>query len=318
MYAFHQEKLNDIVSRIDQWDKALEELSKDGQNTSEEEMGKVQESINAIADDVNRLARFSRLNYTGFLKIVKKHDRHTNYILRPMFMVRLNQCPFWKQDDDPLLMKLSELFSKARHGGRVMSFKTPNSKEQNNVNTQAQSTRRIVVKRFFVHVDNVLELKTYVLRHLPALVYRDKSAREDDLDPPVSSLYLDNSSLDLYNERVEQTSGSQIVRLRWYGSARKNPSITVERRTLAEENRGELTDRFTIKYKYVSGYIAGDNTFIKKTADKMRKSVGISEQDVEKFEHLATEVQQLITQKNLQPGKVSINIFIQNRKSSGC
>lgn len=268
---------------------------------SQAELSHIQENINWIADDINRLARFSRINYTGFLKIVKKHDRHTEYVLRPMFMVRLNQCPFWNEDNDGLLIKLSQLFSKVRDGGMTMSFK-PTSQMGNYMNDENSETRRLVVKRFFVQTENVLELKTYVLRHLPVLVYRDNSKKQDNIDPPISSIYLDDAGLDSYNSRVEGADGSQIIRLRWYGSAKGNSSISFERRTLAEENRGELKDRFTIKDKYVAGFLKGDKTFVEKSVRKMKNS-GRTPEDVEKYECLIKEVQHTILEKKMEPGK---------------
>lgn len=263
-------------------------------------MSSIQENINWIADDINRLARYSRINYTGFLKIVKKHDRHTEYVLRPMFMVRLNQCPFWNEDNDGLLIKLSELFAKVRDGGMTMSFK-PASQAMNFLDEQTNNERRLVVKRFFVQTENVLELKTYVLRHLPVLVYRDNSKKQDNIDPPISSVYLDDAELDSYNSRVESAEGSQIIRLRWYGSAKGNNTIGFERRTLAEENRGELKDRFTIKDKYVAGFLKGDQTFIEKAVRKLKNS-GRSQEDVENHENLIKDVQKAIMEKNQQPG----------------
>lgn len=274
-------------------------------------MASIQENINWIADDINRLARYSRINYTGFLKIVKKHDRHTEYVLRPMFMVRLNQCPFWNEDNDLLLIKLSELFSKVRDGGMTMSFKPAQSYLDSNAELMQtdKDARRLVVKRFFVQTENVLELKTYVLRHLPVLVYRDNSKKQDNIDPPISSVYLDDAELDSYNSRVEAAEGSQLIRLRWYGSAKGNSTIGFERRTLAEENRGELKDRFTIKDKYVAGFLKGDPTFIEKSVRKM-KSSGRSAEDVEKYENLVKDVQNTITKKHMEPGMEKVTILL--------
>lgn len=294
--------IDEIKKRIDEYDEKIKSQIP-GQDSATE-MASIQENINWIADDINRLARYSRINYTGFLKIVKKHDRHTEYVLRPMFMVRLNQCPFWNEDNDVLLIKLSELFSKVRDGGMTMSFKPASQPYLNDDNTDLQNkdSRRLVVKRFFVQTENVLELKTYVLRHLPVLVYRDNSKKQDNIDPPISSVYLDDSELDSYNSRVEGAEGSQIIRLRWYGSAKGNSTIGFERRTLAEENRGELKDRFTIKDKYVAGFLKGDQTFVEKSVRKMRNS-GRSEQDVDKYESLIKQVQKTIMEKNMEPGK---------------
>lgn len=300
VYAFHQEKIEEIKKSIDTYDEKINNQIPSQDSPSE--MASIQENINWIADDINRLARYSRINYTGFLKIVKKHDRHTEYVLRPMFMVRLNQCPFWNEDNDLLLIKLSELFSKVRDGGMTMSFKPAQSYLDSNAELMQtdKDARRLVVKRFFVQTENVLELKTYVLRHLPVLVYRDNSKKQDNIDPPISSVYLDDAELDSYNSRVEAAEGSQLIRLRWYGSAKGNSTIGFERRTLAEENRGELKDRFTIKDKYVAGFLKGDPTFIEKSVRKM-KSSGRSAEDVEKYENLVKDVQNTITKKHMEP-----------------
>ncbi|KAG2229037.1 VTC domain-containing protein [Thamnidium elegans] len=298
VYAFHQEKIEEIKKRIEEYDEKINHQIP-SQDTLPE-LSSIQENINWIADDINRLARYSRINYTGFLKMVKKHDRHTEYVLRPMFMVRLNQCPFWNENNDLLLIKLSQLFSKVRDGGMTMSFKPVSQSYLNEENQDLQQARRLVVKRFFVQTENVLELKTYVLRHLPVLVYRDNSKKQDNIDPPISSVYLDDAELDSYNSRVEGAEGSQIIRLRWYGSAKGNSTIGFERRTLAEENRGELKDRFTIKDKYVAGFLKGDQTFVEKSVRKMKNS-GRSEQDVDKYETLVKQVQNTIMTKNMEP-----------------
>lgn len=280
--------------------------SQDNNNNSTSELSLLQEKINSIADDVNRLEKFTRFNYTGFLKIVKKHDRHTNYILRPMFMVRLNQCPFWKkeeEDNNALLIKLSSLFSQVRSagGGKSMSFHQPFSTSLINELEFGLDTRRTVIKRFFVHTNDVLELKTSVLRHLPVLVYRSSNnSYQEDIDPPISSLYLDNAEMDSYCSRVESAPQSQIIRLRWYGSAKGNCSISVERRTLEDENRGDLKDKFTIKDKYVNSFIHGDQTFLHKNIQKM-KTNGKSEQDVNKFTNLVQQVQKQIMNKHMEP-----------------
>jgi SPX domain protein involved in polyphosphate accumulation len=309
VYAFQQEKMEEIRKRIDEWDEKINTQIPNEDSITE--MARVQENINWIADDINRLARYSRLNYTGFLKIVKKHDRHTDYVLRPMFMVRLNQCPFWNEDNDSLLIKLSELFSKVRQGGMTMSFKPASYLSPANIMDQEEDARRLIVKRFFVQTENVLELKTYVLRHLPVLVYRDNSKKQDNIDPPISSVYFDDAELDSYNSRVEGAEGSQIIRLRWYGSAKGNSSISFERRTLIEENRGELNDRFTIKDKYIAGFIKGDPTFIEKSVRKMKNN-GRSTEDIENHEKLVREIQEAVMKKNMEPGnhiKESIHCY---------
>lgn len=296
--------MNEIRQEIDSCATTISSATTNNSSNTE-----LQEKINAVADDINRLEKFTRVNYTGFLKIVKKHDRHTNYILRPMFMVRLNQCPFWRREDqdnfDALLMKLSELFSQVRGSNQTMSFEQPSGESYQVIGDQ----RRMIVKRFFVHTDDIFELRTSVLRHLPVLVYHDldrnttAGEEEQDIDPPISSLYLDNAEMDAYCSRVESAHHSQIIRLRWYSSANRNRHISVERRTLEDEHRGELKDKFTIKGKYVDGYLKGDKTFLEKSVQKMKEG-GKSAQEIEMYTELVQGVQKQIVDKHLQPGKI--------------
>lgn len=309
--AFHKAQLNRIRHEIDSCttsisDQLIPAAAAGQDHSSTTELSSLQEKINSIADDVNRLEKYTRFNYTGFLKIVKKHDRHTNYILRPMFMVRLNQCPFWKKEEDnnALLIKLSSLFSQVRNGGGsgTMSFQQPLSASLIKEPEFGLDTRRNVIKRFFVHTDDVLELKTSVLRHLPVLVYRSSSDNnsQEDIDPPISTLYLDNAEMDSYCSRVESAAHSQIIRLRWYGSAKGNRYISVERRTLEDENLGDLKDKFTIKDKYIDGFLHGDETFLQKNVKKMEMN-SRSKDDIDKFANLVQQVQKFIMEKHMEP-----------------
>jgi len=296
--AFHQMQLSNIQSRIDSCSQAIESLIP-SENTDSELTG-LQEEINQIADDINRLARFSKINYTAVIKLVKKHDRHTPYFLRPLFMVRIKQCTFWRQNYDGLLLRLSELFDKVRSGSATMSFK-PASYIPNTFSLPKQGQTTTSVLRFFVHKDDILELKTQILRHLPILVYNNSTTMGEDIDPPISSLYFDNSALDIYTARVENTPGSQVLRLRWYGSADGNSEIYFEQRTLQEDALTEKNERFVIKDKYIDGFIKGDDIYITKTLKKIRANPGKTEDDAVQFEKLARQVQQKLQVEQLAP-----------------
>ncbi|KAG2202555.1 hypothetical protein INT47_012549 [Mucor saturninus] len=283
VYAFHTSTLNILRQEI---------------NKASVQHGIKKEKINKLANDISRLEKFSRFNYTGFLKIVKKHDRYTDYILRPMFMVRLNQCPFWKENEDldALLIQLSQLFSKIRDSDPVKA-----STSLQPILTGEE--RRTVIKRFFVHTDDIFELKTNILRHLPVLVYHNQDGTkvtEQDIDPPISTLYLDNIDMDTYTSRVESTPGSQIIRLRWYGSAHDNKSISFERRTLKGENQIDTKEKFIIKDKYVLGFLEGKDTFLKKSLEKMKASAK-SQKDMEDYSSLVQSIQQHILDKHMEP-----------------
>lgn len=70
-----EREVNDIVTRLDN----RGPVGRDGSAShddapTEEEFMMLEEDLNEITADVNDLAKFVQLNYTGFQKIIKKHD----------------------------------------------------------------------------------------------------------------------------------------------------------------------------------------------------------------------------------------------------
>lgn len=69
--------------------------------------------LDDITNEVRELKKYSNINYTGFLKIVKKHDRKRGdrYKVRPMMQLSLAQRPFNSETGySPLLNKLSIMY----------------------------------------------------------------------------------------------------------------------------------------------------------------------------------------------------------------
>ena len=63
-----------------------------------EQLSVIESSINKIISEVNELARYTRLNFTGFIKIVKKHDKNAPFILKPAFSAQMDNRPFFKEN----------------------------------------------------------------------------------------------------------------------------------------------------------------------------------------------------------------------------
>jgi SPX domain protein involved in polyphosphate accumulation len=72
--------------------------------------------LDNITKETNELEKYSRINYTGFLKAAKKHDRKRglSYRVGPLLRVRLNALPFNSEDYSPLLYRLSAMYSFVR------------------------------------------------------------------------------------------------------------------------------------------------------------------------------------------------------------
>jgi len=80
-------------------------------------LGEVLKELGGITKETNELEKYSRINYTGFRKIVKKHDRWRgrSYPLRPFLEVQLASLPFNKENYSPLIFRVGVMYSFARN-----------------------------------------------------------------------------------------------------------------------------------------------------------------------------------------------------------
>ncbi|CAN3356433.1 vacuolar transporter chaperone complex subunit 4 [Diutina catenulata] len=264
------------------------------QNTppSEQEFDELEQELSDVIADVHDLAKFTRLNYTGFQKIVKKHDKTTKFKLKPIFAVRLNSKPFYKDNYDNLIVKLSKLYDLVRtRGNPVQGDASAGGKQQNFVR---QTTK------YWVHPDNITELKLIILKHLPVLVFNADKEFETE-DSAITSIYFDNQDMDLYYGRLQKDEGAEAIRLRWYGGM-KSDTIFVERKTHREDWTGEksVKARFALKEKKVNDFLSGKLTATQ-AFEKMRKEGKKSPQEIDNLEQLAKEVQYRVLREKYRP-----------------
>lgn len=101
-----EEKLNSIKSVQDTGTDDQESTQQDTPH-GESVFKEVLEELDRITMEVNELEKYSRLNFTGFLKAAKKHDRQrgSKYRVRPLVQVRLASLPFNSEDYSPLLYR---------------------------------------------------------------------------------------------------------------------------------------------------------------------------------------------------------------------
>ena len=257
------------------------------------ELYSVEEEIGRITTELSELAKFSRLNYTGFIKILKKHDKYTDYMLKPMFMLRLKSRPLYLENSDNLIYRLSKLYDRIRSGNPSQK---PYDTAQQRV-TEGQVFVRNTSK-YWVHTDNVTEVKCFILKYLPVLIYPSKKRK---LDLAVSSVYLDNESMELYKGRLEKSEGAIAIRIRWYGSDEPR-EVFIERKVHREDWTGEISvkARFPLKAKYVNGFLAGTFT-PDDVVRKLDKEKHMKDTETENLRTLAKEIQNAIQKQNLRP-----------------
>ncbi|KAG7885988.1 hypothetical protein KL938_001020 [Ogataea parapolymorpha] len=299
VYNFVVLKHKEILRRMKEVEKLVNDTVENSRNATEEEaefyeqdFQDLEEELSDIIADVHDLNKFTRLNYIGFQKILKKHDKLTKFILKPIFQARLNAKAFYKDNYDSLIVNLSKLYDLVRtRGNPVKGDSAAGGSMQNFVR---QTTK------YWVHPDNITELKLIILKHLPVLVFNSSKEFEPE-DSAITSIYYDNKDMDLYYGRLLKTEGAEAIRIRWYGGMGAE-TVFVERKTHREDWTGEksVKARFPLKEKNVNEFMKGQYT-VKQAFEKMRKDGKKSVQEIESLERLAQEVQYRVIKDKLRP-----------------
>ena len=304
---FQEEEVQKLRARVDAAFEKIKDLTPttDGKPKSDitvQRLKELESELEDITNEVRELKKYSNLNYTGFLKIVKKHDRKRGqkYKIRAMMQVSLAKRPFnSEQAYSPLLNKLSLLYFAIRQnlGDEPPADVLPPDLDST---PETHNGERYTAEKYWVHPDNLLEVKTYIMRRLPALVYSEQTAKEVDgnEDPTLTSLYFDNNKFDLYLKKVERQHDASSLRLRWYGALEDKPEIFVEQKTI-NDNGSSLERKFTIKEKYIKPFLDGEYK-MEKTVQKMERN-GQSEAEVKEFQSTTEEIQGFIRENQLEP-----------------
>ncbi|KAG5958765.1 hypothetical protein E4U58_005255 [Claviceps cyperi] len=305
---FQQEQVDSLKRRADVVFEKLKEFAPDEGSSTKEATARgdadvaklraLEKELDDITNGVRELKKYSSINYTGFLKIVKKHDRKRGdrYKVRPMMQLSLAQRPFnSEQGYSPLLNKLSIMYFAIRQPLEIEAAPLDLDNEG-----ETQNGERYTAHKYWVHLDNLLEVKTLILRRLPNLVYSDQASKEVDgsHSPAVTSLYFDSKQFDLYSEKVARQPETASLRLRWYGQLNTRPEIFVEQK--ASDSQGvSQTHKFTIKDKWVKPFIDGEYG-MEKSVQKMERQ-GQHEDKINDFKETVAKIQHFVKQKKLSP-----------------
>ena len=305
--AFQVETYKDLRARTSECESKLEPLVVEGDEApvkdEEERKSIAQETLqelDSITREVSELEKFSRINFTGFLKAAKKHDRRrgARYKVRPLLQVRLSQLPFNSEDYSPMLYRLSAMYSFVR---QILEPGAGDQARQGPSVDAYLGEDDYISHKFWVHVDNILEVKAYILRRLPVLVYNPSTLKELDIshkDPTITSLYFDTPNFDLYNQKVARTPGASSLRLRWTGKLKDKPQIYFEKKTAGDGEKSREV-RIRVKEKYIQSFLNGDYKMEKilhrmETRENSVEEVSALRRDIE-------EIQSFIRENELKP-----------------
>ena len=188
-----------------------------------------------------RINQFVHINREGFRKIIKKHDKNSDYKLYPAWKWKIRYNPTFKLY--PAIKKISGVQNQEL--------------EEIESNIDNKSFKRKSIK-FWVSKDNIIPVICNILPHLPIHLW-DEDINEH-IYQMTSSVYFDNMEMDCYNKRIDKEENSKLIRIRWYGEDMDN--VFIERKVHHEKWTlfGSSKDRFSINSKYILSYLRGDIT----------------------------------------------------------
>lgn len=239
VYSFQVETYNSVLETLDGLEE--KEIIGDSEQTEENKLhiADFEKILEDCLTKAQELDNFSRLNYTGFIKIVKKHDKlHKNYpSVKALLNVRLKELPFHSEEYSPLLYKISFLYNLFRdnNGQNLItpslksSFKDVVSRSESLSKSAKLNTifsleeSHYDIFKFWIHPDNLMEVKTRILRHLPVLVYASNPSSEDEDKNFVNQVPTSLNDIALVNE-----DGNQLETVNSSSSSGKSDESDVE------------------------------------------------------------------------------------------
>lgn len=257
-----------------------------GRKPSDADKLRLQSKVDTAADDFLKLEKFVNINFLGFHKILKKHDRHLPNPCKSFYISRLHDQNWVRGDYSDVIVMMSRVY------GAIRGDATVQEKE-----SAAQNFCRSTSK-YWVHTENISKVKYILLQHLPVFLQKSMDGESDS--QLTNSVYLDNHAMELYHGRLDKSPGAIALRLRWYGTG--TPEIVfVERKTHRESWAGEVSvkERFIIPESKVPSLL--DGTFDIEGEMKKMRAKGKKEEDINEWLTLVKEITQAIDSKQLQP-----------------
>lgn len=339
VYGFLVTKYDSLMNGLNR----LEEQTTSENKIKELNFDSFQKVLEEILGEAQQLDGFYRLNYTGFFKIVKKHDKlHPKYpSVKSLLEVRLKELPFHSEELSPLLYRISFLYNVLRSKFTNFSQSLTDASRLSDVSNHTSSEMNFKSFKFWIHKDNLMEVKTRILRHLPALVYASAPSENDVLtnrletdaidtdagivssnssndllaesglnntksyDPVLTALYFDNEQFELYNNKLLKTQSAPTVRLRWTGRLPDKPDIFLEKRTVVENPKTGNTEleeiRLKMKQKFINGFIFDGDSKYKDRTINKLKESGTNAEEIAKVGRNFDTLQKFVLEEDLQP-----------------
>jgi len=275
------------VTELRQYIDKVESTIKSIDHTNESEVTSVKQQADDIAGKFMTLEKYVNINFMGFHKILKKHDKYCPANPCKTFYINRMHSQAWVRGDySDVVVRLSQIYSSLRNDQVAEE------------NTDASQSFLRSTSKYWVKTEDVSRVKYAILRNLPVFLQKTSSGESDS--QLTNSVYLDNDQLELYHGRLDKTPNALALRLRWYGTGEPT-NVFVERKTHRDKWMGDVSvkERFLINEPEVQQVMTDTYPIHKKK--KEMKSQGSTKEEADDWEVLVREITQVVSAKQLVP-----------------
>ena len=258
--GFTGEQVQSLRSRLYELQQRIEAAGLPLLQDGSSEKVKLQEELLVEAKDIGdeflQLEKYVNLNYMGFHKILKKHDKQLPHSpCRQFYISHLHNQPWVQGSYADLLVTLGHVYADIRgdhergnadgtggagdtgmlglspRGSLSMSTSgvlgaSPTISRRNTASLgdemalpRVLSANKMLKSRtkYWVDVRHISKVKHMILPHLPVYQFDENEYTGDS--QLVNSVYLDNANLEVYHSRLKDDGrNGMVVKLSWYGS----------------------------------------------------------------------------------------------------
>ncbi|ELA47478.1 hypothetical protein VCUG_01010 [Vavraia culicis subsp. floridensis] len=214
--------------------------------------------LDLLRENVAILTKFIKVNLVGFKIALKQRSAYRSY------RGRLAGYKRSVADVDRVMYAVSRLI--LRYRKRSASLIGLVSKSEGKKSKPSNSTFVRRTAKYWVHPDNIDDLKACILRHLPVYIFNPSDENYDswtkEHDAAITSVYYDNASFEAYNTRLHKLQGSEAIRIRWY-KLDEPKVVFIERKRHEDGWTGYQSKklRFKMPVEHVNAYVNGQNVW---------------------------------------------------------
>ncbi|KAI8988489.1 VTC domain-containing protein [Mycotypha africana] len=261
------------------------------------------QTLKEILAELVELNRYVRNNFKALEHLVQEHRKWTDTNLWSLFVEICRDRALDNQRFDDLFVNVCSLIDNLKR------------KEERSILADKSDTKQemqFVSARFWVHKDNITEVKVILLFHMPMQIVASDDTYFEQSEHSRSVIYLDNDDFQQYTGALEFDDAAESISVSWCNDIDLTNSISVYRTALRSadgDDGGPTSDQIMLGKSRIVGFLTG--TYSTDSLAEDLRTDGYAQEYIDGSCRTAQQIQTSITNKRLKPkALVQMNRFL--------